>query len=97
LPPTRIGGYGSWTGFGDEWMPNRVSGLRERICKLQELAQHAGREPIPVTLSGAKPDPELIERGAEAGIHRCTFYIRPADPGETERQLDALAGTLGLG
>jgi probable F420-dependent oxidoreductase len=101
-PPILVGGnaervHERVVTFGDEWMPNRVSGLRERIAKLQELAREAGRDPIPVTLSGAKPDPGLIERGAEAGIHRCTFYIRPADAGETERQLDELAATLGLG
>ena len=60
------------------------------------LAEEAARGPIPVTLSGAKPDRELIERGEEAGVHRCTFYIEPADNGETERQLDELASKLGL-
>ena len=44
------------------------------------MAEEAGRDPIPVTLSGASPDRELIERGAEAGVHRCTFYISPRTP-----------------
>jgi probable F420-dependent oxidoreductase len=101
-PPVLVGGNAERVldrvvAFGDEWMPNRVSGLRERIGALNRLAEEAGRGPIPVTLSGAKPDRELIERGEEAGIHRCTFYIEPADAGETERQLDELASTLGLG
>jgi alkanesulfonate monooxygenase SsuD/methylene tetrahydromethanopterin reductase-like flavin-dependent oxidoreductase (luciferase family) len=100
-PPILVGGTGEKVlervvAFGDEWMPNRASGLRERIPKLQELAAEAGREPIPVTLSGAKPDPALIERGEEAGVHRCTYYISPADEGETERQLDELVGALGI-
>jgi probable F420-dependent oxidoreductase len=101
-PPVLVGGNAERVldrvvAFGDEWMPNRVSGLRERIATLNRLAEEAGRGPIPVTLSGAKPDRELIERGEEAGIHRCAFYIQPADAGETERQLDELASTLGLG
>jgi probable F420-dependent oxidoreductase len=101
-PPVLVGGNAERVlerviAFGDEWMPNRVSGLRERISELQRLAAEAGRDPIPVTLSGAKPDPELIERGEEAGVHRCTFYIRPADAGETARQLDELATKLGVG
>jgi hypothetical protein len=50
-----------------------------------------------VTLSGARPDPELIERGERIGIHRCTFYITPSDADETARQLDEFASTLGLG
>jgi probable F420-dependent oxidoreductase len=101
-PPVLVGGNAERVlervvAFGDEWMPNRVSGLRERIGRLNRLAEEAGRGQIPVTLSGAKPDRELIDRGEEAGIHRCTFYIEPADAGETERQLDELASTLGLG
>jgi probable F420-dependent oxidoreductase len=100
-PPVLVGGNGERVldrvvAFGDEWMPNRVSGLGERIEKLNRLAEEAGRDPIPVTLSGAKPDRRLIERGEEAGVHRCTFYIAPADAGETERQLDELASKLGL-
>jgi len=82
--------------FGDEWMPNRVSGLTERIEQLNRMAEAAGRDPIPVTLSGARPDPELIEQGEQAGVHRCTFYIEPTDAAETEVQLDQLASTLGL-
>ncbi len=101
-PPVLVGGNGPKVleravAFGDEWMPNRASGLGERVAELQRLAGDAGRDPIPVTLSGARPDPELIERGERAGVHRCTFYIAPADAGETERQLDELASTVGLG
>ena len=100
-PPVLVGGNGERVldrvvAFGDEWMPNRASGLGERIEELNRLAEEAGRGPIPVTLSGAKPDRKLIERGEEAGIHRCAFYIEPADAGETERQLDELASKLGL-
>jgi probable F420-dependent oxidoreductase len=100
-PPILVGGNGEQVlhrvvAFGDEWMPNRVSGLRERIAELQRLAEEAGRDPIPVTLSGAKPDPELIERGERAGVHRCTFYVPSADPGQVERSLDELTATIGL-
>jgi probable F420-dependent oxidoreductase len=101
-PPVLVGGNGPKVlervvAFGDEWMPNRVTGLTDRVAELNRLAAEAGRDPIPVTLSGARPDPELIERGEQVGVHRCRFYIDPADAGETERQLDELASTLGLG
>jgi probable F420-dependent oxidoreductase len=101
-PPVLVGGNGDRVldrvvAFGDEWMPNRVSGLTERVEQLNRLAEDAGRNPIPVTLSGAKPDRELIESADGAGIHRCTFYIEPTDAGETERQLDELSSQLGLG
>jgi probable F420-dependent oxidoreductase len=100
-PPVLVGGNGEKVlervvAFGDEWMPNRVSGLRDRIASLQELAAGAGRDRIPVTLSGAKPDLNLIARGEDAGVHRCTFYISPADAAKTERQLDELASALEL-
>ena len=101
-PPVLVGGNGRRVlervvAFGDEWMPNRVTGLTGRIEELGRLAAEAGRDPIPVTLFGARPDPELIERGEQAGVHRCAFYIEPADAAGTERQLDELASTLGLG
>jgi probable F420-dependent oxidoreductase len=100
-PPVLVGGNGPKVlervvAFGDEWMPNTVKGLRDRIAELQRLAGEAGRGPIPVTLSGAKPDRELIERGEAAGVHRCAFYIPPTDQGETERSLDELAAAIGL-
>ena len=100
-PPVLVGGNGERVlervvRFGDEWMPNRASGLAERIQQLNRLTAEAGRDPIPVTLSGARPDPELTKRGEEAGVHRCTFYIEPAGAGETERQLDELAARFGL-
>src|SRR5918994_3402393 len=100
-PPVLVGGNGRRVlervvAFGDEWMPNRVTGLTGRIEELGRLAAEAGRDPIPLTLFGARPDPELIERGGQAGVHRCAFYIEPADAAGTERQLDALASTLGL-
>jgi probable F420-dependent oxidoreductase len=101
-PPVLVGGNGPKVlervvAFGDEWMPNRVTGLTDRVAELNRLAAEAGRDAIPVTLSGARPDPEAIERGEQVGVHRCSFYIDPADAGETERQLDELASTLGLG
>ena len=101
-PPVLVGGNGERVldrvvAFGDEWMPNRASGLGERIEELNRLAEEGGRDPIPVTLSGAKPDRELIERGEQAGVHRCVFYIPSSDRGGTERALDELAAAIGLG
>src|SRR6266508_3647686 len=101
-PPVLVGGNAERVldrvvAFGDEWMPNRVSGLRGRIEALRRLAADAGRGRIPVTLNAARPDRELIERGEDAGVHRCVFYIEPTGAAETERQLDELAGKLGLG
>ena len=82
----------------DDWYLRRGRYERGPVHDVAWAAEldEAGRDPIPVTLSGATPDPALIERGEEAGVHRCAFYIEPADAGETERQLDELASTFGL-
>jgi probable F420-dependent oxidoreductase len=95
-PPVLVGGNGSKVldrvlAFGDEWMPNRIADEETffaRIAELQERAGVAGRDSIPVTFSGAPPEPDAVERLASAGIHRCVFYIPPAPAGEIERHLD---------
>jgi probable F420-dependent oxidoreductase len=101
-PPILVGGNGERVlkrvvAFGDEWMPNRPAGIPERIRELERLAEEAGRNRIPVTFSGAKPDPAQISEWEEAGVHRCTIYIQPTDAGETERQLDELVAKVGPG
>jgi alkanesulfonate monooxygenase SsuD/methylene tetrahydromethanopterin reductase-like flavin-dependent oxidoreductase (luciferase family) len=80
--------------YGDGWIPNRVKSPEElapRIEELQKRAAAAGREPIPVTVFGAKPEVRLLERLKAAGVSRSLFYVRPEEPSEVERQLDGLA------
>ena len=60
-PPVLVGGNGPKVldrvlAFGDEWMPNRLDGFANRVQELQRRAEEAGRDRIPVTFSGAKPD-----------------------------------------
>jgi probable F420-dependent oxidoreductase len=98
-PPVLVGGTGERVldrvlAFGDEWMPNRVRSpedLGKRIAELERRAEEAGRERIPVTVFGAKPEAEFVERLAAAGVGRCVFYLPPADPGEVERALEERA------
>jgi probable F420-dependent oxidoreductase len=101
-PPVIVGGNGEKVldrvlGFGDEWMPNRdEEGLPRRIEELQRRAAEAGRGHIPVTFSGLKPKAEDVERMAQAGVERCTIYVRPewaAD--ELEARLDGYAELVG--
>jgi probable F420-dependent oxidoreductase len=101
-PPILVGGNGTKVldrvlAFGDEWMPNRISDEAQffgRVAELQERASEAGRDPIPVTFSGPPPKPDLIERLAGAGIHRCVFYVRPAPRDEIERHIDKRAALV---
>jgi probable F420-dependent oxidoreductase len=98
-PPVLVGGVGDKVldrvvAYGDEWIPNRVKSpeeLGERIAELQRRGEAAGRERIPVTVFGAKPEQRLLERLQAAGVTRSLFYVRPEEPGEVERQLDELA------
>jgi probable F420-dependent oxidoreductase len=98
-PPILVGGLGEKVldrvvAYGDEWIPNRVKSpeeLGERIVELQRRAEGAGRERIPVTVFGAKPEARLLERLESAGVTRSLFYVRPGEPGEVERHLDELA------
>jgi probable F420-dependent oxidoreductase len=101
-PPILVGGNGPKVldrvlAFGDEWMPNRIRDEEKffaRIAELQERARAAGRDPIPVTFSGAPLKPDIIERLANASIHRCVFYVPPAPAGEIERHLDERAALV---
>ena len=95
-PPVLVGGLGEKVldrvvAYGDEWIPNRVKSpeeLRERIAELQRRAEAAGRERIPVTVFGAKPEVRLLERLRAAGVDACAPLPAPGEAGEVERQLD---------
>jgi probable F420-dependent oxidoreductase len=98
-PPVLVGGLGEKVldrvvQYGDEWIPNRVKSpeeLGERIAELQRRAEAGGRDRIPVTVFGAKPELRLLDRLRDAGVTRSLFYLQPGDPGEVERGLDSLA------
>src|SRR5439155_568947 len=98
-PPILVGGNGPKVldrvlAYGDEWMPNRIGDEEPffaRVAELQERARTAGRDSIPVTFSGAPSKPDLIGRLAQAGIHRCVFYVPPAPAGEIVRHIDKRA------
>ena len=98
-PPVLVGGLGDRVldrvvSYGDEWIPNRVQSpeaLGERIEELGQRAEAAGRERIPVTVFGAKPEVRLLERLRAAGVTRSLFYLFPGAPDEVRRQLDSLA------
>jgi len=97
-PPVVVGGTGERVldrvlRYGDEWMPNRggPEALKPRIEELRQRAEEAGRERVPVSYFGVKPEADKVERFAEAGVDRCIFLIPPKDSTEVERTLDAYA------
>jgi probable F420-dependent oxidoreductase len=89
-PPVLVGGDGPRTlervvEYGDGWMPIGGRGgsehFKERIAELQRMAKEAGRDPIPVSVFGAAPQPETVERFEAMGVERILFSLRsaPAD------------------
>jgi probable F420-dependent oxidoreductase len=82
-PPVLLGGNGPRTlqrvvRYADGWMPNRGDWL-DRLGELRQMAEDAGRAPIPVTTYGGfKDDPKDVERLRDAGIERVIWYL-PAD------------------
>jgi probable F420-dependent oxidoreductase len=100
-PPVLIGGDGPTVldrvlAYGDEWMPNRVreEELTARIAELNARAAEAGRGSIPVTVVGMAPDPERIERLAQAGIHRVVFWLPQDGLEAVEQGFDRYTGAM---
>jgi probable F420-dependent oxidoreductase len=92
-PPVILGGSGPKilervVRYGDGWMPNRGHAI-ERISELQELAQAAGRAPIPVSYY-PKADASEIERLAAVGVERCIWYVPPDGRDQALSKLDEL-------
>jgi probable F420-dependent oxidoreductase len=96
-PPILVGGNGPAVedrvlDFGDEWLPqgvtrDNVGPFARRAAALQRRAGAIGRGPVPITLSGAQPEPVSIEAYEAVGVTRCLFTLPEQGP---ERQLAAL-------
>ena len=101
-PPILIGGDGARTlerviEYGDEWMPIAGRGsddLSARIEELQRMARDAGRGPIPVSLFGARPQPEAIEKYEQAGVSRCILPMPSVPRDEAISRLKHYAGLI---
>ena len=90
-PPIIMGGDAPTTfdrviEFCDGWMPilgRRDDGpsLSEKIAELRRRAGEAGRDPesISVSIFGAQPDREALDKLAEAGVDRAVFMLPSAE------------------
>ena len=95
-PPILLGNNGPGgmrraVAFADEWLPipgRHADALADRIAELQRLAAEAGRDPLPVSVFGARPNEEAITELAEAGVHRALFPLPPAPESEVIPLLD---------
>lgn len=104
-PPVLMGGNSDGAlqravDLADGWLPNpetRMSVLPERVAELQRRAAEAGRDPLPVTFYGVKPDADSLAAYESAGVDRAIFYLPPLPLPALEPALDGYARLAGLG
>jgi len=102
-PPIYVGGDGPGTfqrviEYGDAWLPiptRSETPLSARVRKLNQMAEEAGRGPIPVTVYGTVPREEVIAHYADIGVERCIFWLAPVTEAEAIPQLDRYAEMAG--
>lgn len=98
-PPILVGGKGAGViervlDYGDGWFPNPRDGdpalVEEQIVELGRRAVERGR-PVPVSIFGASPRPEDLERYSELGVERCVLSLPTAPREEVLAALDRAA------
>jgi probable F420-dependent oxidoreductase len=102
-PPIYVGGDGPGTfqrviEYGDGWLPiaaRSQTPLAERMRRLNEMSEEAGRGRVPVTVYGTQPREEVIAHYADIGIERCTFWLPPVSEEEAIPHLDRIAELAG--
>jgi probable F420-dependent oxidoreductase len=102
-PPIYVGGDGPGTfqrviEYGDGWLPIAARSrepMADRVRRLNEMAEQAGRGRLPVTAYGIQPREEVIAHYADIGIERCTFWLPPVPEEEAIPHLDRIAELVG--
>ena len=102
-PPILVGGDGPGVfkrviEYGDGWMPiptRSETPLSERVRRLNDMAEEAGRGRLPVTVYGTLAREEVIAHYADIGIERCIFWLPPVTEAEAIPQLDRYAEMMG--
>jgi probable F420-dependent oxidoreductase len=104
-PPILVGGNGPGTedrvlDFGDGWLPqygllDSVDELQQRATTLRRRAADGGRDRVPITLFGVKPERDALDAVAAAGVDRCLFGLRQRTADEDLATLDSWATLRG--
>ena len=102
-PPILVGGETDHTlrrvvDWADGWFPRGRGGFdpAEGMARLKAIAGEAGRpmDTINVSLFGAPPNREALDRAAEAGVTRAILALPSNDRDDVLRRLDRHAGLL---
>jgi probable F420-dependent oxidoreductase len=99
-PPILVGGKGAGViervlDYGDGWFPNPRDGdpalVEEQIVELGRRGVERGRPAVPVSIFGASPRPEDLERYSDLGVERCVLSLPTAPREEVLAALDRAA------
>ena len=102
-PPILVGGETDHTlrrvvDWADGWFPRGRGGFdpAEGMARLKAIADEAGRpmDTIDVSLFGAPPNREALDRAEEAGMTRAILALPSNDRDDVLRRLDRHAGLL---
>ena len=102
-PPILVGGETDHTlrrvvDWADGWFPRGRGGFdpAEGMARLKAIADEAGRsmDTIAVSLFGAPPNREALDRAAEAGVTRAILALPSNDRDDVMRRLDRHAELL---
>ncbi|MEU8005644.1 LLM class F420-dependent oxidoreductase [Catellatospora sp. NPDC049111] len=97
-PPILVGGTGPTVldrvlAFADGWMPNwgEDADVLERVAELRARAER----PVQVQLMSVPADPAVLERLAEAGVHRAMHWLPSGPEGVVQRGLEEWERAVG--
>jgi alkanesulfonate monooxygenase SsuD/methylene tetrahydromethanopterin reductase-like flavin-dependent oxidoreductase (luciferase family) len=102
-PPVFLGGtarhaFKRVVEWGDGWMPNRISAddIRRGRAALDELAEHAGRDPRSIEVlafgfGGQFRSREAIQELEDAGANRVTIWLNQTDGQAALTEMDEIA------
>ena len=103
-PPLIVGGRGGARAFrdiaeyADGWMPDinmlKTSALPGLIGELGDACRERGRDPVPVTAVGARPDPGRLEYLATLALDRVIFVLPSAPAAAVLVALDDISAAL---
>ncbi len=101
-PPIVVGGHGAGTfkrviRYGDAWMPIGVQlrgPIGDKMAELNNLAAEAGRGPVPVSVYGAAPNPEILDGYIDAGVETSVFWLPTLGEDEALKTLDRYAQVI---
>ena len=83
--------------YGDGWMPHRTrktyADVRELVPNFRQMAAEAGRDmaSVPVTIWGAKEDPDMLKRDRDEGVARVIVSLDSAKADVILPELDRWA------